>query len=293
MRVGSAFGIRVIMNKYFLLLLLACGIFGVLQEALFAFGAVFLHEFSHALVARSYGIKVKEIELLPFGGITKTEDYLELDSEIEIWVACAGPISNFFLIGLSYALIQLKYWDQTAAFFFIGINTVLGLFNCLPVLPLDGGRIVRAIWAQKIGFRKATERISGFGKYIAVLLLALGCWGLSRGVLNAGFFLIGIFVYFSALRENDLAMYSVMRQLVRKKEALHKEGALEAELIVAKSFTPLRDILKRTVPKKYLIVWVINEKDKMMGTVTESEIIEGMLEYGTAINLQYLLSSNK
>ena len=96
MKLGTIYGIRLIINDYFLLLLLGYALLGVLGQVLIIFGLVLYHETAHVLAARRYGIKVREVELLPFGGVARLEQMLEAKPSVEIRVALAGPLSNFF-----------------------------------------------------------------------------------------------------------------------------------------------------------------------------------------------------
>lgn len=91
MKLGKIFGVSLRLNKFFLALLFLYITFGVLPKGLIAFGTVLLHEMAHVIVARSYGMKVREVELLPFGGVARIEGNMELDPHIETYIALAGP----------------------------------------------------------------------------------------------------------------------------------------------------------------------------------------------------------
>ena len=95
MKLGTIYGIRLIINDYFLLLLLGYALLGVLGQVLIIFGLVLYHETAHVLAARRYGIKVREVELLPFGGVARLEQMLK--QNLRWRSGCSGrALSNFF-----------------------------------------------------------------------------------------------------------------------------------------------------------------------------------------------------
>ncbi len=161
------------------------------------FGSVLLHEFGHALVARRYGIATRRIVLYPIGGVAQLEG-MPKNPRQELWVALAGPAVNF---GIAAAL-----W-LFAPVFGAGVlgvlsgslmiaNLTLGLFNLVPAFPMDGGRALRAILAERIGDRRATETAVKVAKVAA---FAMGMIGLVTGQWMLA--LIAAFVWFAAKAE--------------------------------------------------------------------------------------------
>ena len=110
------FGVRITLDRLFLLLLFVLALIGLLPEALIVFGIVVVHELAHAAVARSHGLRVIELELLPFGGVARIDGLMEVDPYVEKRVAMAGPITNLFMLGLgvvakTYALYPEQWLD--------------------------------------------------------------------------------------------------------------------------------------------------------------------------------------
>lgn len=285
MRLGKAFQVKISVNNYFLILLLIYALLGILSETLLIFGAVLFHELSHVFVSKAYGIKVSQVEIMPFGGVAKTEDLIETDPSVETMVALAGPLSNCFLIFLALILTRYQIWDFGLSRFFIQINAALAVFNILPILPLDGGRIVRAKLSQKVGFRKSTEMLAKFSRVFAVGLGTVSFLCIFYHVYSISLFIIAIFVYFTAKRESTMAVYIAMRQIARKKEEMIKTGIMPSETIAVQEQTMLRELVKYFIPKKYLIAWVIGSNWKAIGTLTETEILEGLLEFGVNVRV--------
>lgn len=176
-RLGRLVGFPVEVNLSFLLLLgvvlvLYGGLTGVFI-VLLAFGSVLLHELGHALVARRLGVHVAGIELSFFGGAAKMID-LPRSPNQEIAIAAAGPIVSIALAAIG---LMLGVMTGIELFTLIGwINTVIALFNLIPALPMDGGRILRALLTRKFHYVKATDLSVQIARYFAVGFVALALY---------------------------------------------------------------------------------------------------------------------
>jgi len=170
--------------------------------ALGLFGSLILHELSHSLVARRFGVKIRGITLFIFGGVAELENE-PTTAKSEFWIAIAGPVMSLFLGGLALvisALIRSVDLSQAGAalFSYLGlINLVLAGFNLIPAFPMDGGRILRAgLWAYRGDLIWATGIASKAGTIFGYALVFSGLWALLSGITVGGFWqiLIGLFV---------------------------------------------------------------------------------------------------
>lgn len=194
---GTVRGIRLGVNWSVLLLLglimwlLATEVFpetnpGLSSDAHFAmavvaslafFASILLHELGHALQARRDGMEIQGITLWLFGGVAAfTGGFPSAGAELRI--AAAGPAVSAALAGAFLGLWYVPGMPEVAAgvLGWLGIiNLVLLVFNLIPALPLDGGRMLRAIvWRAKGDFRAATRACSVVAQGIAVVLISLG-----------------------------------------------------------------------------------------------------------------------
>ena len=172
MQVGRAFGVGILVDKFFLLLLLIYGCLGLLPQAMTLFTIVFIHELAHVLVAWNYGYRVKEIELLPFGGVARIEDLdlASLDPEVEINIALAGPLQNLFWQGWLCPASLYGLAGKPATFLSIAIWVWLFSTCCLYYLWM--GDVYRAYLVQRMGYKEATERVASYGSRAGI------CWAL-------------------------------------------------------------------------------------------------------------------
>lgn len=150
-----------------------------LTAVLTFFGTLFLHEFSHAYVARREGIAVLEIVLQPFGGVARLRKEPDTPGA-EFRIAIAGPavsiIIAFAFLGLYGLSNGLETNILTPLFFLLFLlNFLLAIFNLFPGFPLDGGRVLRALlWRRGMEFGEATVLTGKFGQIIAFALVFFG-----------------------------------------------------------------------------------------------------------------------
>jgi Zn-dependent protease len=188
-RLGTVLGFPVELNVSFLILLAFVllafgGMLGVFL-VLLAFGSILLHELGHAVVARKLGVRVAGIELGFFGGAAKMMQ-LPRTANHELAIAVAGPIVSLALGGIGLGLAALT---GAALFAWIGwINLVLAGFNLIPALPMDGGRILRALLTRKMDFVRATDVAVDVARVVAVAFVVAGlAWGSFQLVVLAPF----------------------------------------------------------------------------------------------------------
>ncbi len=133
--------------------------------------SVVLHELGHALAARRYGIGTDSITLYPFGGVASIERMPE-EPDQEMVIALAGPAVNFVLTTISGGLWLLTGF---APFALMGMmNGGMGVFNLIPAFPMDGGRVLRAVLARRMGFLPASRLSVRIGRAFAWGFVALG-----------------------------------------------------------------------------------------------------------------------
>jgi Zn-dependent protease len=138
------------------------------------FGCVVLHELGHSFTAMHFGIGVRRILLMPIGGMAEFESIPRQPAR-EFLITLAGPAVNFAIAAVLWMVVGLTRGSDfpiTAAGFaqlLLRANLIMGFFNLLPVFPMDGGRILRALLAWRMPYLKATHIASLVGKILAVI----------------------------------------------------------------------------------------------------------------------------
>jgi stage IV sporulation protein FB len=276
-------GITIRIHPTFIGLLLISALCGFAARAFIIFGLVILHELVHMLTARGYGVKVRSIELYPYGGTAVLEDTFEGKKKEETVIAFAGPAFNLSL----FFILQYLRWEGIIegawALELVKMNFWLACFNLIPVLPLDGGRIVRAIFSGTFGFVRTTKFLAAAGKWLGSAFVVLGFLLQALGYYMsepALFIILGVFFWIGSRKELANARIVFLKQLCRKKEQLLSKGLMRSSSLTVSRDTPLGRIMDEFTTDRYSLVNVFGEKDKIQKTLSETEIVQGMLDRG-------------
>lgn len=211
-------GIRVKIHPLFGLVAIAGALTGQFLELITLFTIVIIHELGHIFAALAVGWRVVSMELLPFGGVAKVDEWGSTKAKDEVLVALAGPFMNGIMILFGFLMLKLGLWTQAWGDFFISGNLVIACFNLLPIWPLDGGKVLQALLSKWLPYYK-TIHLSVIWSTIGIVIL-----------LSISFFfpfkwnLIVICLYL--LLENKVAwkqaQYQFIRFLLMKKEISRK-----------------------------------------------------------------------
>jgi stage IV sporulation protein FB len=225
------------------------------------FVCVLAHEFGHILTARAFGVATPDVTLLPIGGVARLESIPEKPQE-EFLIAIAGPLVN---VAIAFALVvfaganldarhlaavesaRIAMVDRLAA-----VNLFLAAFNMIPAFPMDGGRVLRALLAIRLGFARATDVAATIGQWVAFGLGFLGLF------YNPMLIFIAIFVYLAAASEARLVSLRAMSRGVPVGSAMmtqfatlapeaHIDEAVETLLRTSQSEFPVVDAAGRLV----------------------------------------------
>lgn len=253
--------------------------FGVLlMMALFA--CVVLHELGHSLVAQRLGVEVREIVLLPIGGVAMLSRMPRRPLH-ELLIAVAGPLVNVAIAGALLAwlgsqssvpidgseLVNLSKAapsTDTLLRWLLAANISLVLFNLIPAFPMDGGRILRAILGMFLGFSRATRIAAGIGQMLA---LALGLFAIFNGQFLLAF--VAAFVFLGAGQERAVEEARVLLSTLRLGDAYNKHALT---LMPGDSVHRVIDYLLTSYQPDFAVVL----GGRLLGVVTRDAVLQSL-----------------
>ena len=288
LKIGRVSGIKIEVHWTFTLLLIWVAFLEIqkgsdlnrilLNEALILvlFVCVILHELGHALTAKKFGVKTKNILLLPIGGVATLEKMPEKPAQ-ELWIALAGPAVNVVIAILLLLVVPVRsYFNfdsivleemlyeptlQNFLFYLFIANVMLVVFNLIPAFPMDGGRVLRALLSFKLGRISATNIAASIGQGLAFIFFVLGLF------FNPFLILIALFIFLGAYGEN---------QMVKQGDLLEGHVVKEATLTNITRLRPSNnlqeviDILLAGTEKDFVVI----ENEKILGILTQKDIIK-------------------
>ena len=225
------------------------------------FACVLAHEFGHIFTARAFGVATPDVILLPIGGVARLERIPEKPSE-EFLIAIAGPAVNVaialvLMVGMrahldAQSLAAVESTSVSLVDRLAEVNLFLALFNLIPAFPMDGGRVLRALLATRLGYVRATEVAATIGQWCAFGLGFLGLF------YNPLLIFIAFFVYLAASSEAQLVSLRAMSRDVPVSAAMmtefatltpdeHIDGAVQTLLRTSQSEFPVVDADHRLV----------------------------------------------
>jgi Zn-dependent protease/CBS domain-containing protein len=241
------------------------------------FAYVLAHEFGHIFTARAFGVATPDVILLPIGGVARLERIPEKPSE-EFLIAIAGPLVNVaialvLMLGLrahldAQNLATVESTSVSLVDRLAEVNLFLALFNLIPAFPMDGGRVLRALLATRLGYVRATEVAATIGQWCAFGLGFLGLF------YNPLLIFIAIFVYLAASSEAQAVSMRAMSRDVPVSAAMMTEFAT---LTPDEHIDAAVQTLLKTSQSEFPVV---NGEQRLIGLLGRGQIIRALKELG-------------
>ncbi len=292
-KLGQVAGIGIFVHWTFLLLIawvvyiyvsLGSDLAGVLDGIVFVlavFGCIVLHELGHALTARRYGIRTRDITLLPIGGVARLERMPD-DPTQELWVALAGPAVNLVVAAVLFPVVALGLGMAVlldpallSHAFFVGsgflvrlliVNVLLVAFNLVPAFPMDGGRVLRSLLAMKLDYVQATHIAATVGQVLAILFGIAGVFAHQPWWL-----FIALFVYLGAEQESHMVQVrSVMRGVPIRAAMVTRFRTFSQDESLASALNELLVGQQQDFP--------VMDRDEVVGMLTRSDLLAALAQ---------------
>jgi Zn-dependent protease/predicted transcriptional regulator len=240
------------------------------------FGCVVLHELGHALAARRYGIRTRDITLLPIGGLARLERMPHKPIE-EFWVALAGPAVNVVIaVAIFLWLSVTASFEPLSALGFaqgsfverlMVVNIFLVVFNMIPAFPMDGGRVLRSLLATKIDYTRATRIAATLGQGFALIFGFIGLFS------NPFLIFIAFFVWIGAAQELGAAqMRSALDNVPVRRAMLTDFNVLDSNDKLTRAIELTLSGSQRDFP--------VMEEGRIVGILTQDRLMRSLVRGG-------------
>jgi stage IV sporulation protein FB len=275
-------------NLLIVLFLLLALVFGYLKEYLLSFFCIALHEGGHIISANLMGIRVYGIKLLPLG-INAFMDETTCVWKEKVAVLLSGPFVNIVLFIGGWLLVKYSNSTTNDLDFFILMNASLAVFNLFPIIPLDGGRVLKELISEKAGAFYAESCIRKISIIISLLMILVGIIQIIFKPRNISLLSIGIYILMIIITEKPEAAIMNIKHIVFRRERFLKKGIYPAREIVAVKSAPLIEALKSMDFDRFHFVYVVDNDMRLIKVFTEQEIIDGMLEHNSHMTFEELI----
>jgi len=272
------FGIPIRIHPLLWVVVTISALTGHFLELLVLFGVILIHELGHTAAASSFNWRMKEIRLLPFGGVLEVEESGSIPAWQEAAVVLAGPAQNALMIVLALLCLRLGIWSDAWSEYFIRVNAMICLFNLLPILPLDGGKLLKIALGLRLPYYQTLHAmfiISLLGStfMIAVSLSIWQTYGIDLNLL-----MIGIFLFVSNWADYRNLSYIFLRFLMgREARMAEHPDRIKAKPLIVHAGVTLAQTVKLLRREVFHVIYVCDEQGRIKQVLPELQLIRAFL----------------
>ncbi len=251
-------------------------LFMPIEAVLAGMAAVLLHEGGHLLAMKCCGVRHCFVEWTPLGFLAQVNLFSALQPLRQAIIASAGPVTS----GIGMLICLLARPTSGWGYSLFIANLSLLVLNSLPLLPLDGARLLLAV-ASVFGMERSLQKALLYISYgTSLLLAALGIWGAANGVLNPLLLAIGPYLAYAAKRStHDLQMENV--RLLHQRKTLRRKKIVPASVYVSDGVPDAMELLRllRDEPlRRYALLQIVHSHEKTEQW-TEEQMIDRLFEH--------------
>ena len=277
MRLGRWFGIPIRISILTLPMLVLALWADEGRRMLAMSGSILFHELMHVLAARLLRIRVLEIELMPCGGAARLENLWRLRPGQMAAVALAGPLGNLVLMTLGAALCWWGMVSREWAAVVIEQNAVIFVFNLLPALPMDGGRVMCGWLSRRLSPAAAAKAGGYTALALAGILLGLAAYGMKKGQVNITLIVSALFLLVSVRREHRQAEYAAIESMIGRSAELENERVMPIRWLAVREDTTMREAAVCLRPGYMHMLAVYDEDMTMCAAVEEGVLMRALM----------------
>ncbi len=276
MKICTLHGVTLRVHPLFLLILLLYTLAGQGIMIAACVLALALHEAGHYAAACHLRLPVSEIELTPFGGAMQIAGSDGATGRSGFLLAAAGPLVNAICLAASYFVLQRSAMPFMVWFALSNLSMLAA--NLLPILPLDGGRMVLALLSPRFGRPHVFRALLLLGRIAAAALIACSLALALKGLFRPAWMALGCYLFYAASLEEKHGTARFLSALFSRRLRAENGAALPVQHLCVSGGTALYTLLPQLRPAAYHLVSVVDDQGcKILGTVDEAGLYNAVL----------------
>lgn len=279
MYLNRRLGITFRIHPLLIVIMMTSILTGYFIELLTLFSIVFIHELGHVAAARWFNWRITEVQLLPFGGVMNTDEQGTVPVREELVVALAGPMMNILLVIAALCLERFGWWEAGWSQYFIQANLIIAGFNMLPILPLDGGKVMQCLCSLVFHYYRSIYYCTWISIILSGLLTVSSIARLQTTGIELNLLMIGLFLFYSNIYQLRHLPYYFIRFLVHRElraMQLIAKGVMASPIIVNRTHL-LNDLIRMFMRERYHLIYVMNEGQSIAAVLPEQQVVRHYL----------------
>ena len=275
-------------SAFFIAVIPLVVISGSYSQFIPAYVSIILHELAHMAIAASFGCRTVSLRVLPVG-LSAEIDTGNCRRKEKLVIYSSGPALSFFLSAAAYLAYLLLSEKPQYLYFISLLNFCLAVFNLIPAVPLDGGKILQEILNDSVGLITAAKYIRLIALILCIIATAAGVYQILAGNLNFSLFIMGLyFIVFFITGKMEASLMNIKQLLYRRQRLLNK-GIYQARDLVVLKGMHLGAVIKALDYDRFHFIYLLDEDLRLLRLITENEIIDCMLKHPGDMTFEELL----
>jgi stage IV sporulation protein FB len=202
-----------------------------------------------------------------------------------IFIICIGPLVNILL-----GIVFIQFSDDEILKFAAMANFCIGLFNMIPIYPLDGGRLLHMLLSDTIGVLNANELIIKISEIFIILYILLGMLQVVLYPYNISLICIGLYLKNAIKQEEFSLCLNFFENIFYKGEYINKNGGISTQMITVSENTRISHVLKYLKSNSLCKIYIVDKEQNSVTDITEIKLLEFVMQYGVQYTIKNVIN---
>lgn len=275
---------KIAIHPCFIIVALVMIALGLIEQFFVLFIVTTIHELSHIMVSKAYGAKLQKVIIYPIGEMAIIGDMLLIKSIKRMVIILAGPIVN---IVLGFILLNFSHNEHIK--FISTANFCIGLFNIMPIYPLDGGRLMHTLFSDIIGVLNSNDLILKISKVFIIIIIMLGIIQVVLYPYNISLICIGLYLQSNIKKEEFNLCLNFFEVIFLKGAFIDKNGGISTKMVTVSENVTINNVLKYLKSSSLCRIYIVDKQQKCLGDITESQLLNYVLDNGVQYSIKNVI----